>query len=145
MGITSGITASSYTDEAVKEHREQWVAALRSGQYQQTKQKLNDGVGYCCLGVACELSGITRKKHEEYDETTWFYDDEYLVLPTSVQNWLGVDDTNPVLDMPPSVYLHPQDDEASHARDVASLNDEGFTFDQIADLIEYFGFIDPNN
>lgn len=28
-----------------------WVAALRSGQYEQTQGVLCDGKGYCCLGV----------------------------------------------------------------------------------------------
>lgn len=32
-----------------------WVAALRSGEYKQTKKTLQDEFGYCCLGVACHV------------------------------------------------------------------------------------------
>lgn len=31
-----------------------WVAALRSGKYEQGKGYLKDGNSYCCLGVAVE-------------------------------------------------------------------------------------------
>lgn len=49
----------------------EWAFALRSGKYQQTKEVLKrvnciedeDGdltqPGYCCLGVACEVAGLT--------------------------------------------------------------------------------------
>jgi hypothetical protein len=32
-----------------------WMKALRSGEYSQTRGALQDGRGYCCLGVACEV------------------------------------------------------------------------------------------
>lgn len=32
-----------------------WVAELRSGKYEQTKETLHDENGYCCLGVACRM------------------------------------------------------------------------------------------
>ena len=44
------------------ETQEAWVQALESGEYEQTESYLRtdtEGVnGYCCLGVACEISGI---------------------------------------------------------------------------------------
>lgn len=33
----------------------QWLAALRSGNYQQTDCYLHTADGYCCLGVACDI------------------------------------------------------------------------------------------
>ncbi len=37
-----------------------WLKALRSGEYEQTTTRLcrprSDGVGFCCLGVLCDLS-----------------------------------------------------------------------------------------
>jgi hypothetical protein len=36
----------------------QWIPALRRGKYPQTRGTLRDFVGYCCLGVACEVSSI---------------------------------------------------------------------------------------
>lgn len=35
-----------------------WVAALRSGKYEQGKDSLLSDNGYCCLGVLCKLQGI---------------------------------------------------------------------------------------
>jgi hypothetical protein len=32
-----------------------WVAALRSGEYEQTTEALKDRRGHCCLGVLCDL------------------------------------------------------------------------------------------
>lgn len=40
-----------------KEFKEKWIAALRSGEYKQAYGTLVSGDGYCCLGVACLLSG----------------------------------------------------------------------------------------
>lgn len=38
-----------------EQFRADWITALRSGKYQQTKHVLQDNEGYCCLGVACAL------------------------------------------------------------------------------------------
>src|SRR5688572_27057198 len=35
--------------------REYWVPALRSGKYKQGKSCLKSSVGYCCLGVLCDV------------------------------------------------------------------------------------------
>lgn len=42
-------------NKPTKEQIEQWVSALRSGKYKQTKGALQNQDGYCCLGVACDL------------------------------------------------------------------------------------------
>ncbi len=39
-----------------KEIADKWVKALRSGSYEQTKRRLRDSHGYCCLGVLCDLA-----------------------------------------------------------------------------------------
>jgi hypothetical protein len=46
-----------------------WADALESGEYQQSKGRLKTKYGYCCLGVACEISGAT-----------WHDDDGYFYL-----------------------------------------------------------------
>lgn len=38
-----------------KAFKNKWIKALRSGEYSQTKRKLQDKDGYCCLGVACRI------------------------------------------------------------------------------------------
>lgn len=39
-----------------KQQFEQWLAALRSGEYNQSMGALQDSQGYCCLGVACKVT-----------------------------------------------------------------------------------------
>ena len=39
------------------EFKAKWLEALRSGRYRQTREKLRGKVGFCCLGVACDISG----------------------------------------------------------------------------------------
>jgi hypothetical protein len=33
-----------------------WIEALRSGKYQQARKRLRTDVGFCCLGVICEMA-----------------------------------------------------------------------------------------
>lgn len=40
------------------EFQEKWLVALESGTYPQGVGRLKSAKGYCCLGVACEVSGI---------------------------------------------------------------------------------------
>lgn len=37
------------------EIKAKWIAALRSGKYPQAKAALRTDVGYCCLGVLCDV------------------------------------------------------------------------------------------
>jgi hypothetical protein len=118
-----------------------WVTALRSGKYPQGKGQLkaipknSDVAEYCCLGVLCELAveeGVlpapTRGDREGM-EVVFAYGtmDEAAVLPREVKKWAGLNTSNPPL------LVHPDKGSLS----AAVLNDtEGYTFDQIADLIE---------
>lgn len=116
-----------------------WVAALRSGDYKQTKavlaEQLNGDYGYCCLGVACELYAKEHPKFKvveiEESDTTHKrnikkYDvDGITSLPNKVRKWLNLSDTN-------GTY-YPEDSDSSS---LAFDNDQGATFDEIADLIE---------
>lgn len=43
-----------------REFAQKWVDALRSGEYEQCKDSLHNGVGYCCLGVAGICAGIDK-------------------------------------------------------------------------------------
>ena len=40
------------------EAQEEWLVALESGEYKQGRGRLRDDNGFCCLGVACDLSGL---------------------------------------------------------------------------------------
>ena len=103
-----------------KKLKQQWVAALRSGEYHQAKEYLHvPDVGYCCLGVLCDI----------VDDTGWVDKDRHAYTfdnntpsksryPT--QNWLD------------NVGL--PDKQADH---LTILNDkQNQTFSQIADWIE---------
>lgn len=63
----------------LNDNAKKWVAALRSGEYKQTTNRLYDGDidAYCCLGVACAIS-----------ELPWSKD--LSLLPDSIMNWLGL-------------------------------------------------------
>lgn len=39
----------------VEENRAKFLAALRSGKYQQGRERLHPGARFCCLGVACDV------------------------------------------------------------------------------------------
>lgn len=40
-----------------QEFKTKWLEALRSGKYEQAHRFLRVGNAFCCLGVACEISG----------------------------------------------------------------------------------------
>jgi O-succinylbenzoate synthase len=44
--------------------KEKWVAALRSGKYKQTEGHLYDldNDGFCCIGVAANICGVSKDK-----------------------------------------------------------------------------------
>lgn len=117
-----------------QEIKDKWVAALRSGKYMQgvgALRRLGEkGVYYCCLGVLCDLAvkaGVIAEARLDPEDIS----DKYTYglfdkdnLPWQVANWADLDSFNP---------------EVCTDREGASLaefNDCGFTFNQIADLIE---------
>ncbi len=50
---------------------QQWVDALRSGEYEQTTGYLCKGNRYCCLGVAAEA--VLGREFEALDDTASYY------------------------------------------------------------------------
>lgn len=115
--------------EINKDHFREWVAALRSGKYQQGLSALRrvDNT-FCCLGVACEIAGVPCVLSEgDHKMVTYFYGAERRTgaLPAEAQEWLGIDTSNPLVNYYGGVRL------------LYSLNDsEHLTFPEIADLIE---------
>ncbi|MEU7863451.1 hypothetical protein [Nonomuraea sp. NPDC049141] len=114
------------------EVKTEWLAALRSGEYKQAKGKLYDlkTDGYCCLGVLCDLAekrGLIKRVVDESDGTVWFGPSFTVVEDETVRAWAGLADSNPSL---------PDPDDDFFGYSAAGLNDEGYTFAQIADLIE---------
>jgi hypothetical protein len=156
----------TYTPEEIREHREQWLAELRSGNRRQVQgylacQTENGDTGYCCLCVATELAGVTSAASPGRGYRLYATDgggDEYLTLPSGGRAWLGVSVSDPRLALDTD-----SEDDWDYLRSVlgigevlsdiregvleegadltgALLNDKGATFEQIADLFEHFGF-----
>lgn len=101
--------------------KEQWVRALRSGDYKQGQGSLLDGGRFCCLGVLADLAvedGVGEWGERENYECDGLPD--IGSLPPAVQKWSGLRTNNPLLG-------------DAHA---ITLNDGGVTFEEIADLIE---------
>lgn len=106
-----------------------WVAALRSGEYKQNAGiNLKTDLGYCCLGVLCEVMNVPsiRNINGKYS-----FEEEYGGLPLSVIKKAQI-----------SHYLGRALDNSFQ---LSSLNDSGhrdcigegrFTFEEIADIIE---------
>jgi len=106
-----------------KKNIRKWIKALRSGKYIQITGNLHKDNGYCCLGVACEVSGLSEWKRKDLPFTlnSYFYLDALNTLPDPVQKWLGVENCNPTC----------------NGRFLSDWNDSQFyNFTQIADLIE---------
>jgi len=121
----------------MNENAKKWIQALRSGEYDQTDGHLHvTGMGYCCLGVACDLAamdGLDIKVEE--DSGYLSHDDERRVvkydgasdlLPASVMQWLGI--------------RSPEGGFSTVTREtsLAELNDEGYDFVEIAEHIESY-------
>jgi hypothetical protein len=136
----------------------QWVAALRSGDYTQGQGSLKTRDGsYCCLGVLCAIAP-DEVATETFDYNggvifrSPFPGDTQAVesesgLPTvAVRAWAKLEGTNPLVATGGAQNgdtAHRFDPEigyvAQEGQLLAHLNDgAGFSFNQIADLIDYF-------
>ena len=70
---------------------EKWVAALESGEYDQTAGRLRNGDSFCCLGVACELAvkdGVIPPPVVDGEYFAYGERREIGVLPDEVRWWL---------------------------------------------------------
>jgi len=121
------------TPEEQAEHRKQWVAALRSGKYQQGEKRLRTGDKFCCLGVACDVSGLGQWVEAiEYDDDGNVVENVQVYSTGSIiashrfngvlTDWYGVRGAD--------VYFDGEYELLTVA------NDNGYSFEKIAELIE---------
>ena len=76
-----------------KRVKKMWVAALRSGEYEQCRKVLRNGEGgFCCLGVLCDL--YAKETGDSEGEAFDSIDNE---LAPCVTEWAGLADSNPIL------------------------------------------------
>lgn len=114
------------------ELKAKWVAALRSGEYEQTTGALRKEGGYCCLGVLCDVVGATWKYDDEDDIWDAHFEGstEAGVLPFSVAS--RAFGSSHIQD--PGVVVYSGD--RNHKTTLSVLNDDGKTFAEIATIIE---------
>jgi hypothetical protein len=76
----------------LNKNAKKWVAALRSGNYQQGIYKLHRGNKFCCLGVACDLYSKENylEIRDDIANNAVAYDNETQYLPRVVGVWLGL-------------------------------------------------------
>lgn len=127
-------------EEKIEVYKE-WIEALRSNKYNQTRHALkvktsNTECSYCCLGILCE---IERERFElkEYEpkpieqdpddystyEQNYYYDETDYVVPIKARKLLGWKESN-------------QTGETSLGINLADMNDRGDSFSDIANTIE---------
>ncbi len=116
------------------EVKQLWLDALRSGEYKQGRHKLKNTYegsdNYCCLGVLCDLytkENPTAKWTQNWQDDWYFNVDADSVsgtLPGAVMRWSGIADANPIV-----CYENTEES-------LATLNDRGVPFVEIANIIE---------
>ncbi|WP_159795746.1 hypothetical protein [Puerhibacterium puerhi] len=131
-------------DPAVKE---EWLEALRSGKYKQARSALHDTRtdSYCCLGVLCDIAakhgvGGWDTKRPAGDKLVYVDPDGmvgYGFPPEGVVDWAH-GGYRPTEEEPePFGVPAPSPDADGTFVNLWELNDNyGFTFEQIADVIE---------
>lgn len=113
--------------------KQQWLDALRSDEYTQGREFLNNNGNFCCLGVLCDI-------HSKETGTPWNTqpnEKDLMVYlghrgdpPGAVSKW-AYDFKNQIIG---SVWTLKYD---GNECDLVKLNDRvGLNFEQIADLIE---------
>lgn len=116
--------------------KKDWVAALRSGEYTQVPDYLHSDKGYCCLGVACEVSNAEcwtgRNEHGGYFFTSCYSTDfpQTTDLDIEAYNALAAKVT---MYAPSDINAYGKRVVMKH---LAEMNDIGSTFEDIADWIE---------
>lgn len=105
-----------------QEFKDSWIKALTSGNYLQVKGTLKGetpegNIGYCCLGVFCSIIG--REPPMELEDS----DGDVSEGPVDLYKYCK--------------RLIPED----IAEQGVEMNDDGSTFDEIADMIQNFWVI----
>jgi len=102
--------------------------ALRSGEYKQTKQRLRNDEGFCCLGVACDIY-MKETGDGEWVKMALGSSQKFMIgevgsmtsLPKPVAEWFGIQGLG---------YYN------SSEPHLAQLNDKGRSFQEIATFID---------
>lgn len=149
-----------------QENFDLWCNALTSGAYPQAKGYLKRGGGYCCLGVGCKVMGLDQRgpisgivqfrDPADVNAEDWFES----MPPLAFHVWLGtltqeqadrlrVRGTQAAdvrINWPDDIKIRGDGNDpltsatkAAVVNSCSGLNDQGFTFSQIVDLMRHFG------
>ncbi len=125
-----------------------WVQSLRSGHYGQATNVLEcvDTGSFCCLGVACQLFAPENRQvrgnrifYGTYDPELEIDEIDDTEAPKSVQHRLGLRAADGALateHLPEDLVAEMRKTFPNGQISLAGLNDLGWTFEQIADLVE---------
>lgn len=124
--------------------KQKWIEALRSEEYTQTEGKLHTPEGYCCLGVLTDLYLKETNQQWEFHEKTGdiISDDFYTFeetddfLPKSVSDWAGLNTNCPEVVVENGYDGDEYDNGEDYSTELSELNDHGYNFGSIAELIE---------
>lgn len=110
-----------------------WAKALRSGKYRQTRARLKNEEGFCCLGVLCSISKKGRwvqsgSEQYRYRPTGLPEEANGTEIPETIQEWAGMKSGGGSITLP-----------ELGATSLAELNDtRRYSFKQIAEVIERY-------
>jgi len=120
-----------------KELIDQWLAALRSGDYNQGYGCLRhydydnpQDSTYCCLGVLCDIVDNTKwNASGPYQQDHNYVPPKFILdqLPTLFPDFRKISDRT---------MRHPQQYDDHFLDQLVTTNDQGDSFEKIADLIE---------
>ncbi len=74
------------------EVKEKWLEALKSGEYKKGKYCLKNNDEFCCLGVLCDISGLS-------DWSDEIYDGARQCLPIKVEDWSDIHYQNTLIEI----------------------------------------------
>lgn len=113
-------------DEKMKK---KWTNALRSGEYRQGRQalKTRDGA-FCCLGVLCDIIPDNKCDDKWKDDPRYF---GYLFRHETAEKDFVSSST-----YLPSTIADAYDVNIQNAYELAKMNDNGSSFEEIADWID---------
>jgi hypothetical protein len=129
------VVTEKTTPKMNPEVKAKWVAALRSGDYEQGRHRLHCKDGkFCCLGVLCDLAVKNGVIPEPEGWGPAYYYGSSVVsrsdvsIPIAVSEWAGLTGSsrhNPRVEIAPG-----------STSTLANLNDSGTPFERIAQVIE---------
>lgn len=109
----------------MNDNAKKWIAALRSGEYKQCQNRLQNEDKFCCLGVACMVYEKETGKEAVRGSESGELDGLSLNAQPDVFNWLGL-------------YNDNGDAKKTTLPALIQLNDDGKSFEDIADHIEKY-------